>query len=131
MGDHNGKVGIEQKIYILPQNREKKNFVFLASSEHKVFFSLFCGKKYTYLVKIRWIESLSVSDSFWSSTNNSNFRNICLTHYRVWIIIFPSTCLHVNKYISCQKREISIFLATKQGKRLFNRACKDQKKLKK
>ena len=48
MGDHNGKVGIEQKIYILPQNREKKNFVSLASSGHKVFFSLFCGKKYTY-----------------------------------------------------------------------------------
>jgi len=24
MGDHNGKVGIEQKIYILPQNMGKK-----------------------------------------------------------------------------------------------------------
>ena len=53
MGDHNGKVGIEQKIYILPQNMGKKNFVFLASSEHKVFFSLFCGKKYTYLILLK------------------------------------------------------------------------------
>ena len=37
MGDHNGKVGIEQKIYILPQNMGKKNFVFFASSEHKIY----------------------------------------------------------------------------------------------
>ena len=47
LGHHNGKVKIEQKIYILPQNLEKKYFVFLASSEHKVFFPLFCGMKYT------------------------------------------------------------------------------------
>ena len=72
MGDHNGKVGIEQKIYILPQNREKKNFVFLASSEHKVFFSLYCGKKYTFAVS----SLLQFSRSYLCELGFSTLNNI-------------------------------------------------------